>query len=212
MQQLVTTAVSSEGFLLLDSLLNPILVNHAAVKILLYPAKCEAQTKLDGFLGRKIRSALLSGQSAGLPVLVGRFRSGKRLYLCRAFRVTDVAEGDIQASVAVLLERGCAVSISLLQVSERFHLTTRERTVLQCLSEGGLTTKEIAAQIGISPNTVKTFLRSIMLKMGVSTRAGILGKAIGTNSQPVRAVSGATAVQIPWPDTPPRQLNGTTNR
>jgi DNA-binding CsgD family transcriptional regulator len=37
---------------------------------------------------------------------------------------------------------------------------------MQYLSEGGLTTKVLAARIRISPNTVKTFLRSIMLKMG----------------------------------------------
>jgi hypothetical protein len=51
---------------------------------------------------------------------------------------------------------------------------------MQYLSEGGLTTKEIAARIRISPNTVKSFLRSIMLKMGVTTRSGIVGKAIAT--------------------------------
>jgi DNA-binding CsgD family transcriptional regulator len=31
----------------------------------------------------------------------------------------------------------------------------------------------------ISPNTVKAFLRIVMVKMGVSTRSGILGKVIG---------------------------------
>jgi DNA-binding CsgD family transcriptional regulator len=180
MQKAVGTGVSSEGFLLLDATMNPIFVNHAAAKILLYPLKVEAQKRLNGFLASKVRGTLLSGQSAGLPGLVAKFQSGKRLYLCRAFRVNAVAEGDSQPSVAVLLERGSAGSISLVQVSERFHLTTREQEVLQCLSEGGLTTKEIAARIGISPNTVKAFLRMIMLKMGVSTRSGILGKAITT--------------------------------
>lgn len=181
MQKAVAPAVASEGFLLLDSSMNPIFVNHAAAKILLYPLKVEAQKKLNGFLASKIRGTLLlSGQSSGLPVLADKFQSGKRLYLCRAFRVNAVAEGDSQPSVAVLLERCSAGSISLVQVSERFRLTTREQEVLQCLSEGGLTTKEIAARIGISPNTVKAFLRMIMLKMGVSTRSGILGKAFTT--------------------------------
>jgi DNA-binding CsgD family transcriptional regulator len=180
MQKAVATAVSSEGFLVLDSSMNPIFVNHAAAKILFYPLKVEAQRKLNGFLTSKVRGALLSGQSSGVPSLVAKFQSGKRLYLCRAFRVESVAEADSQPSVAVLLERGSVGSISLVQVAERFHLTTREREVLQYLWEGGLTTKEIAARIGISPNTVKAFLRLIMLKMGVSTRSGILGKAITT--------------------------------
>ena len=178
MQKAVATAASTEGFLLLDPALNPIFVNHAAAKILLYPMKVEAQRKVDSFLASKIRCTLLARQSSGVAELVAKFQSGKRIYVCRAFRVNAVAEGDAQPSVAVLLERGSAGAISLVQVSERFHLTSREQEVLQYLSEGGLTTKEIATRIGISPNTVKAFLRLIMLKMGVSTRSGILGKAI----------------------------------
>jgi len=62
-------------------------------------------------------------------------------------------------------------------VSERFHLTPREQEVVQYLVEG-LTTKEIAVRLEISPNTVKAFLHSVMIKMGVSTRSGVVGKAL----------------------------------
>jgi DNA-binding CsgD family transcriptional regulator len=65
----------------------------------------------------------------------------------------------------------------LQAASERFHLTDREEEVLQFLLEG-LTSKEIADRMAISPNTVKAFLRLIMIKMGVSTRSGIVGKAM----------------------------------
>jgi DNA-binding CsgD family transcriptional regulator len=69
-------------------------------------------------------------------------------------------------------------SLSLLRVSsEKFHITDREQQVLQFLLEG-LTSKEIADRMKISPNTVKAFLRLIMMKMGVSTRSGIVGKAM----------------------------------
>jgi DNA-binding CsgD family transcriptional regulator len=172
--------VSLEGFLLLDPSMNPVFVNQAAAEILLYPQKVEAQRKLDRFLSTKIRGRLLSTQSSGLPEVVNRFKSGKRLYQCRAVRVKALTGGDSQSSLAVFLERGSSGSIPLAQVGEKFRLTTREQEVLLCLSEGGLTTKEIAARIGISPNTVKAFLHLIMIKMGVTTRSGILGKAIAT--------------------------------
>jgi DNA-binding CsgD family transcriptional regulator len=172
--------ISSEGFLLLDPSLNPVFVNHAAAEILLYPQKVEAQKKLDRFLSGKIRVRLLLTPSSGLPELVERFQSGKRLYQCRAVRVNAIAGDDSKSSLAVFLERGTSGSIPLAQIAEKFKLTARERDVLRCLSEGGLTTKEIAVRIGISPNTVKAFLRLIMLKMGVTTRSGILGKAIAT--------------------------------
>jgi DNA-binding CsgD family transcriptional regulator len=90
--------------------------------------------------------------------------------------VNALAQGDARCSLAVILERGANRSFSIAQVSEKFHLSTREREVLPHLLNG-LTTKEIASGMDISPNTVKVFLRMIMVKMGVSTRSGIVGKA-----------------------------------
>jgi DNA-binding NarL/FixJ family response regulator len=167
----------SEGFLLLNSSYHPIFVNHLATEILSYPQKPCVQKDLSVFLASKIRSTLLSGQVFRAPKVVSRFRSGRRVYQCRAYRVNEVANGEFQATVAVILERTSNGTNSLSQVSERFHLTPREQEVVQYLVEG-LTTKEIALRLEISPNTVKAFLHSVMLKMGVSTRSGVVGKAL----------------------------------
>ena len=90
--------------------------------------------------------------------------------------MTALTPGDSRCSLAIILERGSTGSFSIAQVSQRFHLSAREREVLPYLLNG-LTTKEIASGMDISPNTVKVFLRMIMVKMGVSTRSGIVGKA-----------------------------------
>ena len=65
----------------------------------------------------------------------------------------------------------------LLDVSRRFHLSPRERETVSLLSEG-LTTKEIAHRMSVSPNTIKQFVKLTMSKMGVTTRSGIIGKLI----------------------------------
>lgn len=174
-----TVVTSSVGFVLLGPEQNPILVNQVAAEILSYPQKPDTLKGLEGFLAGKIRSALISRQPSKELAIAPTFRSGKRLYLCRAFQAHSGAKGHSQRLVAVLLERGSVGSVSLLQVSERFHLTTREHEVLQYLLQG-LTSKEIGARMEISPNTVKAFLRLIMIKMGVSTRSGIVGKAVTT--------------------------------
>jgi len=109
-------------------------------------------------------------------MFVSDFQSGKRLYQCRTYRVNALAQGDPQCTLAIILERASDRSLSITQVTEKFHLSTREREVLPYLLNG-LTTKQIASGMDISPNTVKVFLRMIMVKMGVSTRSGILGKA-----------------------------------
>jgi DNA-binding CsgD family transcriptional regulator len=182
MQKNVMVAnISSEGFLLLDSSMNPIFVNPIAAQILVYPQKPETQRNLDKYLASRIRLTLFSEQPSNGSPLVPKFQSGRRAYLCRSFRVSGMANGDSQAALAVLLERASSKPASLAQVSERFHLTTREQEVAQFLLQG-LTSKEIGTRMQISPNTVKAFLRLIMVKMGVSTRSGIVGKAFTTVS------------------------------
>jgi DNA-binding CsgD family transcriptional regulator len=176
----VATPLSPDGFLILDCQMKPIFVNRAAAEILTYPRKVEAQIRLDEVLQAKVRSTLICGQPMREPTVVPRFQSGKRLYLCRAFHVGFQPGPGSQPLVAVVIERGYRSSIPLLLVSEKFHLTTREQEVLHFLANAGLTTKEIAKRMEISPNTVKAFLRLIMVKMGVSTRSGIVGKAFTT--------------------------------
>ena len=49
-------------------------------------------------------------------------------------------------------------------------LSNREREILALLADG-LGNKQIAARLGISPNTVKTHLELLFEKIGVSSRA-----------------------------------------
>jgi DNA-binding CsgD family transcriptional regulator len=43
-----------------------------------------------------------------------------------------------------------------------------------------MSSKAIADRMELSPNTVKTFLRLIMIKMGVTSRSAIVSKIIMT--------------------------------
>ncbi len=172
-------SISSDGFLLLDSSMNPIFVNPAATQILAYPRKPETERDLDSYLASKIRLTLFLEEPSNGSALVPKFQSGRRTYLCRSFRVNGMTNGNSQAALAVVLERAAAKSASLAPLAERFHLTMREQEVAQFLLQG-LTSKEIGLRMQISPNTVKAFLRLIMVKMGVSTRSAIVGRAFTT--------------------------------
>jgi DNA-binding CsgD family transcriptional regulator len=167
----------SEGFLLLSSAMVPTFINRAAAEILAYPQKPEDLGEhFQEVLGKTVRDLLLSKYSSKVPTLVTEFSSGRRVYRCRSYRIGATGQGDSQAGFAVIFERGASGAFAISQVSEKFHLTIREREVMQYLLTG-LTTKEIATGMAISPNTVKAFLRMIMVKMGVSTRSAIVGKA-----------------------------------
>jgi DNA-binding NarL/FixJ family response regulator len=171
------TTTSSEGFLLLNSAFSPIFVNQAATEILCYPQKFEAHRNFHAQLENLVRASLVSVDTSRIPKLVSEFRSGRRVYHCRIYRVNAVARSDSKGSLAVVLERSSNGIFSMAAASEKYNLTTRESEVLQYLLNG-LTTKQIAAGMEISPNTVKAFLRMIMVKMGVSTRSAIVGKAL----------------------------------
>ena len=83
----------------------------------------------------------------------------------------------MQPLTAVLMERAGQGAVREGQLAERFNLTRRECQAAQFVLQG-MTNKEIAEQMNVAPNTVKTFLKLVMIKMGTSTRTGIAGKIL----------------------------------
>jgi len=66
------------------------------------------------------------------------------------------------------------------QPAEEYHLTDREMEVLVLLAEG-LTNKESAYQLSISPSTLKYHMNNIYRKLGVQTRSEALVLAAKNN-------------------------------
>ena len=168
---------SNAGFLLLDSALKPIYANKDSVNILCHPDIPAGAKALLQAMHKRVESLLRDRlPTEGHPTLL-EFPSGRRVYLMRAFFLESPLKNSAQPTYALLLERQHHVLLELASVSKQYNLTNREIETLRLLIEG-LTSKEIASRLNISPNTVKVFLRQIMLKMGVTTRAGIIGKFV----------------------------------
>ena len=164
------THPSSVGFLLVDTSLKPVYVNAEAIQVLTYPQPLTEIAALDGYLSEKIRLLLPEEQ----PLPPAEFMSGRRQYLCRVLPVNSRSEAPSHAS-AVLLERSVQRFIDVAQAAAEFQLSSREQETVAHLLQG-LTSKEIALRMDISPYTVKTYVRLVMIKMGVSTRSGVVGK------------------------------------
>jgi DNA-binding CsgD family transcriptional regulator len=172
--------IALTGFLLLDVSLNPIAFNSEAVRILAYPVKPERVKRPATFLADKVRSELVShGTSADLA-FAKVYKSGNRRYTCRSFRLDCNDQGKSRLWIALLLERYSAGTLAVTELGKQFDLTAREQETVEFLLQG-LTSKEIAIRMHISPNTVKAFLRLVMLKMDVSTRSGIVGKMVAAS-------------------------------
>ncbi len=175
----MSMAPSTNGFLLLDVGLNLIAANDPALQILCFPSGADRIKQPKVFLADRVRTTLLDHGNQDAPAFVKEFKSGKRRYVCKNFRVDCNGHYPLQPAFAVLLERTAAGSTGLTEISEQFNLTQRERETVELLLQG-LTSKEIATRRKISPNTVKAFLRLVMVKMKVSTRSGIAGKVAGS--------------------------------
>ncbi len=173
----------SPGFILVDSDLEPIVFNSAALQILAYPAVSDQVQEQNTFLKDKIRSRLLQVNGDGKVKCGKEYRSGIRRYQVRAFRCGAREADERKRCIAILLERQVSFKSFLDETLQPFHLTPRESQTVLLLVEG-LTSKEIAGRLNISTNTVKAFLRLVMVKMNVSTRSGIVGRIVG---QPVSA-------------------------
>jgi DNA-binding CsgD family transcriptional regulator len=192
----VRATLTRPGLIVVDASLRVVANNGEALQILTYPDTPEKIRHLDTWLTNKIHSELVGKQNP--PSFVEAFRSARRTYLCRSFPLdlrnqngngnshaasshavaSQSAASQSSGLLIVILERKSNDTAKIDEISERFGLTAREKETVEYLLQG-LTSKEIAQRMKISPNTVKAFLRLVMVKMDVSTRSGIIGRIVG---------------------------------
>lgn len=94
-------------------------------------------------------------------------KSADRVELLEAIRV--VLRGELY--IPELSRRSAA--IPALGEAEDGEVTSRELEILSLVAEG-LTSKEIAAQLGLSPKTVINHRANIMQKLNITTTAGLV--------------------------------------
>ena len=161
------------GLVLMDTSLNIIASDWGAASILNYrnqpgSALCLPEEILEILRNRKANDRA--------PVKT-HLRTEKAQYFCRIYLLESHQGHMGQPIVALHLERDSSANDAICEIVKKYHLTGREQEVLRGISLG-LATKELAERMNISPNTVKAFLRLVMIKMGVTKRAGIVAQIL----------------------------------
>ena len=155
------------GIVLLRPPAPPRLVNAAARSVL------ESADERD-VLARAIRSlcaAVLRPAAAGAQT-EGHFATTRALYWMRA-RALDARPEDADApTVMVVIDRVASTSLDRDALIRRFGLTAREADVAVQLALGSRNAT-IAERLGISPHTTHHYTESVLLKLGVHTRAEV---------------------------------------
>lgn len=166
------------GLILTDLSLKPLALDGGAAAILNQSETPGTQQKPGSSIPKEIVEVLSKRDLANLSPAQIHFRLGGSDYLCHAFRVEPGHSLWKQPVLALHLEKTAAASDPVSDVIHKYNLTAREAEVLRGISSG-LVTKDLANRLEISPNTVKAFLRLIMVKMGVTTRAELFAKILG---------------------------------
>ncbi len=184
------------GLILLGSSDGDVVCNKEAIRILTYPNTTVNVRRAAALIASRIPAPFRGSSAAETePHKVFELVSGKRRYICSRWFL-EVHGQQTQQTVAILLERQASPDLIMHELCVQFHLTARERQAVAYLVRG-LTSKEIAQQMGISPNTVKSFLRLVMTKAGVSTRAGLIGRVAGITCRPTTSTAGGPSAGSP---------------
>jgi len=187
-------SASNNGFLLFDAGLNLIASNEQALQILSFSSEADRIKQPKVSRADRVRISLLDHRRQGGTAFVKDFTSGKRRSICKVSPVDCGGQYSVRPAFIVLLERDTAGSHNALaETLAQFDLTQREVETVEFLLQG-LTSKEIGTRMNISPNTVKAFLRLVMVKMKVSTRSGIAGKIAASGTERSPAIFQSTEV------------------
>jgi DNA-binding NarL/FixJ family response regulator len=168
------------GLVLLDGSLRPIAFDRGAAAILNH-ANQDA-------IPEEILRTLRGRKLAELSSIKTVFRVGKSEYMCRAYVVECEAALLGQSIVVLHLERDSLMGNAMYEAALKYNLTEREQEALKGISMG-LSNKQLAERMTISPNTVRAFLRFIMVKMGVTSRSAIIAKILQDRDKFERVVS-----------------------
>lgn len=97
------------------------------------------------------------------------------------YMVKDDLAGDIITAVRTVLRRenylSRAVAVANIWNDPLASLSEREMTVLR-LTGTGLETKEIAAELNLSPKTVETYRQRLKLKLGIESHTELLAFSV----------------------------------
>jgi len=172
--------VPDVGLVLLDGSLKPLAFDRGAAAIL----NQSHQNGIPEEILRAIRGRKLSELSSIKTV----FRNGKNEYMCRA-HVMECEDTMLGQSIVVLhLERDSSMGNAMYEAALKYNLTEREQEALKGIAMG-LSNKQLSERMNISPNTVRAFLRFIMVKMGVTSRSAIVAKILQDRDKFERVVS-----------------------
>jgi len=168
-----------DGVILFDSRLRILAFDEGAAIILQDPLHANHGTDWTRRVPQEILNVLKQGHTSSRPRKV-RLQLPSGGYVCRVHAARSCFDSMPGILTVLHLARELSMDEAISLISSEYRLTGREREAVHGVVSG-LSSKEVAEQMRISPNTVKAFLRLAMGRMGVSSRTGIIAKLFEPN-------------------------------
>lgn len=175
-----TRGIAELGLALIDRAFHPIAMDEGAASILsAIPSECRSGDA--AFVPQKLPPVLLDH----VRLMGVKEAASKEVHFiaanhCYSARASVMQSGKPPAAgpwILLRFERDLEGSEALAELSTTCGLTEREKEALGAIAIG-LTSKEVAHRMNISPSTVKAFLRLIKIKTGARNRADLVAKLL----------------------------------
>ena len=131
-------------------------------------------------------SVVVFTEADDLRHLFAALRSGVRGYLLKSIPTAGLVDSlERVAAGEVVIDPGLATEAAIMAarttsrqrwVGAHLGLSRREAEVLRCVSHGR-SVDEVASELGVGRETIRTHLQQIYRKLGVNDRAGAVAKA-----------------------------------
>lgn len=140
------------------------------------PDSCAIDVLEDYFNENRRAKVLILAEHAGDSEISRSLKKGVAGYVCK-----DVSESELLKAIRAVSAGKKYIPADIAEIlSENFgqeELTPKERKILQMIV-GGNSNKEIAFDLSVSENTVKTHVKNVFEKLGVSDRTSAATLAI----------------------------------
>jgi DNA-binding CsgD family transcriptional regulator len=167
------------GIVLMDASYHPLAVDNGAAAVLTALSR-ERRGEfgpvlpLADMVARELRDLMFSFQNDDIANTSVYFSVDSSTYTARAFHL-EPQNGFGRSLIVLYLSKDVSAEDSLGLTAFEYRLTARERETLLGMVMG-LTNKELAQRMDISPSTAKAFVRMVMAKMGVTKRAAVVAR------------------------------------
>jgi DNA-binding NarL/FixJ family response regulator len=180
--------VEQAAVVMLNSEYVPLYVSTEAARILLHPKQSPPMASAAKAIAGAVRDLIAGGSPQGDSGRFGYLNTGGRSYLWNITRCDEWTAHETPWNYVLMLRRAELPEAKIKTICQQFHLSPRQEETLTYLFQG-LTSKEIAGFLNLSPHTVKIHIRALMTKLQVTTRTALVGRVLAASERPLLAES-----------------------